>query len=302
MKYSFKPLIVNVIIAAATFLSSCKKEASLTSAESAAIQAAVQQTQAVAVSKSTTTQGDSVYVVNTCTRQGKRDSISFSNLPSVINTYLSTNYPGNLFQKAFVIKDALTILQGYVVIIQFNSNPVGLKFDASGNFVQVLEQREGHDLLGEGFHRGGCFENRDGRERDTIALTALPASITSYFVSNYSTDTLVRASKSHEGGYVVISKNNGVFATIFDASGIFINRITLPAPHGRGNTIEQSALPATVLQYLSSTYPGYVFNKAFSLTDNGIVQGYCVVIEANNTKYGIQFDANGNFVRVKTIH
>ena len=37
-------------------------------------------------------------------------------------------------------------ITGYVVIIQFDGNPVGLKFDASGNFILVLEQREGRDL------------------------------------------------------------------------------------------------------------------------------------------------------------
>jgi hypothetical protein len=301
MMYHFKPLIINVAFAAVMGLASCQKEVTQSALDNSSIQAAVTQTQAIAVSVSSATAGDSVYVINTCSAHSRRDSVAFSSLPTSITDYLNTNYSGYAFQKAFTIKDASSTLQGYVVIIQFNGNFVGLKFDANGTFVQVLEQREGRDLLGDGHHEGGCFQNRDGRQRDTVALSALPASITSYFTSNYAADTLIGASKTRDGGYIVLSKNNGLYATLFNAAGTFISRVTLPAEKGKANAIDQSALPASVLAYLSTTYPNYVFNKAFSITVNGAVQGYCVVIEANNTKYAIQFDAAGNFVKVKPI-
>lgn len=301
MKYPFKPITINVAIAAVMALASCQKDVTLNSADSAAIQAAVAQTQAIAVSVSATTAGDSVYVINTCSPRSKRDTIAFSSLPSSVTDYLSTNYAGYTAQKAFAVKDASGTLQGYITIITFNGNPVGLKFDASGTFIQVLEQREGRDLLGKGHHEGGCFQNRDGKQRDTIALSALPSSITAYFAANYSSDTLVRAAKTRDSGYIILSKNNGLFATVFSASGSFISRVELPAPRGKANSIDQSALPANALSYLSATYPNYVFNKAFSITVNGVVQGYCVVIEANNTKYAVQFDAAGNFVKAKPV-
>lgn len=301
MKYSFKPIILNIAFAAAAFLSSCQKENVLSATDNASIQAAVAQTQAISLTVSSTTTGDSVYAVGACGSNNKKDTIAFSSLPSSVTSYVTANYSGYTAQKAFTIKNASSTLQGYVAVIQFNSNPVALKFDASGNFVQVLEQREGHDLLGKGFHDGGCFEHRDGKQRDTIALSTLPLSVTSYFMSNYIGDTLVLASKTREGNYVVLSKDNGVFVTTFNPSGTFVNRVTLPAPRGKENTIEQNSLPANVLSYLSATYPGYVFNKAFSITVNGVVQGYCVLIEANNTRYGIHFDAAGNFVNVKPV-
>jgi hypothetical protein len=302
MKCQLKPLVINVAITLLVALASCKKESSLTTTSTeTAIQAAVAQTQAVAVSPSTTTAGDSVYAINTCSPRGHRDTIAFSSLPSAAATYLSTNYSGYTAVKAFSVKDQSGTLTGYVAVIQFNGNPVAIKFDSAGAFVQVLELREGQDLLGHGFHEGGCFQNRDGRQRDTIALSALPAAITSYLTANYASDTLVRASKTRDSGYVVISKNNGLFATVFSASGTFVTRVQLPAHSGKAISVDQNALPANVLSYLSSTYPGYVFDKAFSITVNGVLQGYCVVIDANNTKYGIQFDGAGNFVRVKTI-
>lgn len=301
MKYPFKPITINVAIAAVMALASCQKDVTLSSTDAAAIQAAVAQTQAIAVSVSAATAGDSVYVVNTCSRGSKRDTIAFGSLPASVTDYLNTNYAGYTSQKAFAIKDASGTLQGYVAIVTFNGNPVGLKFDASGNFVQVLEQREGRDLLGKGHHEGGCFQNRDGRQKDTIAISALPASITSYFATNYAADTLVRASKTRDSGYIVLSKNNGLFATVFNAAGTFVSRTELPAHRGKANSIEQSALPANALSYLSATYPNYVFNKAFSITVNGVVHGYCVVIEANSTKYAVQFDAAGNFVKAKPV-
>lgn len=301
MKYRFKLISINVAITAMMALASCQKDVTVDSTNNAAIQSAVAQTQAIAVSISAATPGDSVYIINTCSRGSKRDTITLSSLPSSLADYLNTNYPGYTFQKAFSVKDASGTAQGYVAVIVFNGNPVGLKFDATGAFVQVLEQREGRDLIGKGHHNGGCFQNRDGKQRDTISISALPSSITSWFANNYPTDTLVRASKTRDSGYMVLSKNNGLFATAFNSSGSFVSRTELPAHRGKANSIEQYALPANVLSYLSATYPNYVFNKAFSITLNGAVQGYCVVIEANNTKYAVQFNAAGIFVKAKPI-
>lgn len=262
------------------------------------VQAAVASTQSIAVAAAG---GDSVYVVNTCGPRDHRDSVSISSLPASIGTYLLTNYAGFSGERAFSIKDSSGTIQGYVVIIQYNGKPVGLKFDAGGNFVKVLEQREGHDLKGNGWHRGGRFDDRDGLKRDTIALSTLPSVIKSYFAANYPTDTLVRAFKGKDSGYVVLSVSNGAFATVFDASGTFIKRLQIAAKPGKHNSIDQSALPSNVLSYLSATYSGYVFKHAFKIMQNGTLQGYAVLIDANNTKYAVEFDAAGNFKTAKTV-
>jgi hypothetical protein len=301
MKRSFKFVILNLCIIATVLVSSCKKEGSTSStAEASALQAAVASTQSIAVT--TNSAGDTVYVTHTCEPRDQRDSIAASALPTAVTAYLATNYSGYTFTKAFKISDASGTLKGYVTIISYNGNPVGIAFDASGNFVKVLEQREGGDLReGRGYHDGGRFQHRDGKQRDTVALSALPASITGYFTANYPGDTLLRAGKTRDSGYVVLSKNNGLFATVFSSTGSFVSRVQLPAPKGTIAAIEASALPAAVTTYLSNTYPGYVFNKAFSISANGAVQGYCVVIEANSTKYAVLFNASGAFVAVKTV-
>jgi len=161
-------------------------------------------------------------------------------------------------------------------------------------------------LQGNGFHRGGRFEQRDGKGKDTVALSALPASIGEYFSNNYSTDTLLKAYKTYDSSYVMLSRNNGLFTTVFDASGVFVKRTALPVKEGgtRNNAQEigQSALPAVASTYLTTTYPNYVFEKAFAVTQGGTTAGYVVVIDANNTKYAIAFDASGTFVKVKTLY
>ena len=278
----------------------CKKDLSGTTstvASSATIAVAATET-------ASTTAGstDSVYVVQPCERGSTRDSIAESALPASVTTYLTTNYSGYTFNKAFAIVNSSGVTTNYVVIIFYNTKPVALLFDSSGNFIKVLEQRERGDIDGPGWHDGGRFCDRDGRGRDTIALSSLPSSILAYMAANYPQDTLVKAFQSrHDSDYVIISKNNGLFATVFTNSGNFERRVSLPTPPGSCVSIDQSALPSNIQSYLNSSYPNYVFEKAFAVYRNSVLQGYVVIINANNTKYAVRFDASGNFVSVKTI-
>ena len=285
---------------AAILLASCKKETSQSSLTSQTSSSTI----AVAASESgPTSADDSVYVIQPCPHGYSRDSISAADLPSSVIAYLSASYTGFTFSKAFAVQNSSGQTAAYVAIIYFNDKPVAILFDSNGNFVRVLEQRDKGDIDGKGWHDGGQFCDRNGLQKDTVALSALPTSILSYIAANYSTDTLVKAFQNrHDSSFVVISKNNGLFATVFDSSGNFVKRVTLPAPPGMAVGITQSALPANVLSYLSTTYPDYVFEKAFAVYNNSnVLQGYAVVINANNTKYAVLFDSSGNFVSVKTI-
>ncbi len=277
---------------------SCNKDISGSSAGTSA-----SSTIAVAanVSGSVAAAGDSVYIVQPCAPGSKRDSIAESALPSAVSSYLSSNYSGYTFSKAFSIVSRAGNTTGYVVVIYYNNNPVGIEFNSAGEFVRVLEQREKGDLEGKGWHHGGRFENRGGYDGDTVALANLPANVLTYFSSNYASDTLIKAFVSRDTNYLILSRNNGLFATVFDASGNLVKRVQLPSREGGCSTVEQSALPAVTLAYLDETYPNYVFEKAFAIRVGGIVQAYVVVIDANNTKYALEFDASGNFLKAKTI-
>lgn len=293
---------------ASLFLTACQKNnTSLSSAGVTSTDAttATSSTIAVVASASVAT-ADSVYIVQPCQRGAHRDSIAQTDLPATVSSYLNANYVGYTFHKAFSIKDSTGTLVGYAVVIYYNDKPVGLEFDNTGAFVKVLEQRGGGDLNGRGFHHGGRFGNRDGKGADSVNLSALPPAITIYFNANYSSDTLLKAYKNSDSGYTVISKNNGLFATVFGVDGQFVKRTSLaPATnraHWHTENIAQAALPAAVTTYLIATYPDYVFDKAFVVTENSTVQGYVVVIDANNTRYATAFDAAGGFIAAKTIY
>jgi hypothetical protein len=260
---------------------------------------------AVAASSTVSTSGstDSVYLMQPCRRGERRDSVAQSALPAPIGSYLNANYSGATFRKAFALKNSASAVSGYVVVIYYNDKPVGLEFDSAGNFVKVLEQREKGDLDAPGgFHHGGRFEGRDGEHRDTVALASLPVAVTSYFTANYTSDTSVKAFQNRDGGFVVLSRNNGLYATVFTSTGTFVKRDQLPTERGMIQAIELASVPSAAANYLSTTYPNYVFEKAFSFSEGGTVRGYVVIIDANNTKYAVEFDAAGNFLRAKTIH
>jgi hypothetical protein len=148
-----------------------------------------------------------------------------------------------------------------------------------------LEQREKGDLNGRGWHDGSRFGDRGHPSLDSVSLSALPAAITQYLQDNYSIDTLLKACVNHDSSFAILSHSNGLFPTIFSANGTFIARKELT--HGPGNCdpIAQADLPLALLSYLDSSYPGYVFKKAFTQMVNGAVESYVVFINANNTKY-----------------
>jgi hypothetical protein len=244
---------------------------------------------------------DSVYIRLPYGPGSIADSIAATGLPSNTTAYLDSSYSGFSFLKGYVIKDSAGTVEAYVVIISYHGNPVALLFNSGGNLVQVLEQRERGDLYGRGWHEGGRFRNRGRLQKDSIAVSALPASIQSYMTDNYPKDTLVIAYIGFDSSYLVISRDSGVFATLFTSAGTFIKRVELPAPAGLVQAIAQSGLPASALTYLSNTYPGFVFEQAFSLTVNNTVEEYEVIIDANNTRYGVVFDPSGNFVAARII-
>jgi hypothetical protein len=282
---------------------SCKKEVSNNIDENTTIATtATSSTIAVAAdgSASSGSASDSVYIINPCNKGTHRDAVEASTLPASVQTYLSTNYSGNTFTKAFAVKDTTGAVKGYVVIINYNGKPVGLEFKADGTFVKVLEQREKADINNNGWHPGGRFENRNGQCKDTVAVSSLSATIKGYLTANYAADTLVRAFKVAGGNYLVITKSNGLFATLFTNTGVFVGRVSLTGVNALV-TVADATLPTNAINYLSTTYPNYVLGKAVSISIAGTLKGYIAVIDANNTKYCVAFDASGTFVAVKTI-
>ena len=292
--------------------SACQKDANLSTktAITTTTSSTVASTGAIAISTSsiislnaiaTKPGNDSIYVIGCYAKHEKPDSVAFSSLPTTIGTYLTANYAGYTFTKAYKITDSTKVITGYVVIIKYNGNYIGLKFTSTGTFVSVLEQRDAADLCGKGWHSGGPFDNRDGKCQDTIALSAIPTAVKSYFTTTYPTDTLLHASITPDSTYILISKNKVLYATAITPAGKLVNRITIDNHTGGHSAIAQANLPAAILTYLTTTYPGYVFDKAFAETANTVVQNYTVFITSNSTKYAVNFTAAGAFVKAIVV-
>ncbi|MEO8171623.1 MAG: hypothetical protein ABI581_01015 [Sediminibacterium sp.] len=301
MKTTYTYLIAAVLIIAGA--TSCQKEIS-SNTDAAATLLTTSTSSTIAVSGGSTTSGgsgtkDSVYLMNPCEKGTHREEVAATSLSASIQTYLTATYSGYTFTKAFAVKDTAGTVKGYVVIINFNGKPVGLEFKADGTFVKVLEQRERGDVNGPGWHNGGRFEKRGGL-RDTVSLSALPTAVTAYFGATYASDTLLKAFKVQGGNYLVLSKNNGLFASLFSSTGVFIARVSLSGLLGLVS-VGEATLPTAALTFLSNAFPNYVLDKAFSVSFAGTLKGYIALIDANSTRYCVAFDANGSLIGIKTI-
>ena len=101
---------------------------------------------------------------------------------------------------------------------------------------------------------------------------------------------------------LILTKNNGLFATVFSPDETFIIKSELTSRQGNCEEISESDLPAVISTYLETSYPNFVFKKAFIQKNDDVIKGYVVFIDANNTKYVIEFDSAGTFAKVKTVH
>jgi len=193
----------------AVVLGACNKEGPVASDESVTISEA--STIAVPASAAGAIAGvstDSVYLVGAWDRNENSEAIDSASVPAAPLSYLDANYEGYGFHNAYTVKDSAGTLTGYVVIIYFNDKPVAVKFSAAGAYEKVLEQREHGNIQSNGHHHGGRFQHRDGKHRDSLAISSLPSAITNYFAASYTGDTLLKAFTNADSSVLVISKNN----------------------------------------------------------------------------------------------
>lgn len=305
-----KKLIILGCVGIALLTTACNKNTDATASTDETAQ--LDAVQAIAVARgstasASTSRGDSIYAVNTCDRNQRKTKIDFSALSSTIVNYLDANYNGYTAKGAVQITDANGTVIGYIAIITLNDKPIAIKFDANGNFIKVLELRQGIDIFNNRkFHLGGCFDGRDGKHRDSIAITNLPASIVTYITTTFTTDTIVKAFVTRDSNIIVITKTpNGLYANVFNKNNVLIKRVQMHhcGCFGKVLPIAETDLPASVTNYLVTTYAGYSLKQAFKIVDNtGTVKRYVAFIDANNSKYVVEFDASGYFIEAHLVH
>jgi hypothetical protein len=138
--------------------------------------------------------------------KGKLTNIEIAALPSSITAYITKNYAGAAIK--FAGKDD----KGqYVVGVSLNNVETGLLFDAAGTFVQALQHYKDKAKLTE------------------VAITTLPASVTSYVASKYAGYTVKRAGKDADGNlFIGIHNGTDHKVLLFDATGAFKEEKAIP--------------------------------------------------------------------------
>jgi len=293
------------IMAALAILSSCKKELSSLSptptVETTTSSISASTPISVALNGFANTQSDSVYVMYTSDGELFRDEIPAITLPAAVQQYQMENYQQNDQLSAYTISDKDGNLKSYVSIIRYNERPVALEYNFVGTFKKVLEQREWADLDNDGWHIGGLFEDRDGNNRDVVNLNLLPDEIKNYMTNNYPDDIIVRAFQTKEEAIIVISKNNGGFANVFNKNLELQKHMSICDVNCQLEDIEKSTVSSKVLTTLSNTFPNYIFNYGDMMNVNGVSMGNLILINANNTRYLVAFDADGKLLSNKVV-
>lgn len=149
------------------------------------------------------------------------------------------------------------------------------------------------------------FHCRDSLTR--INVSALPATVTSYITSKYTSATINYAAKDDAGNFLVaITQVDGRKALLFNADGTFNREVALRGKGGPGRghggkgrdrdsltTVAVSALPAAIKTYITTNYTSATINAAAQDPN----RGYLVSITQNSVRKTLLFDTNGAFVQ-----
>ncbi len=126
-----------------------------------------------------------------------------------------------------------------------------------------------------------------------VDITTLAASITSYIKTNYAGATIKFAGKDDKGQTVVGLEVSGVrTGLLFDANGVFVQKLEKFAEKSKLTEVAVSALPTSVSTYVTSKYAGFLIKRAGTDADGNFIVGL-----DNGTDHKVlKFDAKGNFV------
>lgn len=214
--------------------------------------------------------------------------IAVTDLPAAVTNYISATYAGATVE--YAAKDDTG---NFLVAITQNDEAKALLFNADGTFNEELAIKAG----------GGKHGGRGGKGREhgskgnleQIALTDLPAAITSYITANYAGAELKTAAKDSTRGYLVMIVVSDQSKTLlFNTDGTFNKEVTKPL---RGNYTEVAVadLPAAVTSYVTQNYAGSTLQKA-AKNANG---EWVVWVKTSDGKLvALLFGADGAFKQI----
>lgn len=183
----------------------------------------------------------------------KVTKIAVNELPAAVSSYIATTYAG-----ATVDYAAKDDAGNFLVAITQNSEAKALLFNADGSFNDELAQK------GPGGKKGRPRGKDHGKKGslEQIALTDLPAAITSYINANYAGAELKTAAKDSARGYLVmIVVSDQAKTLLFNTDGTFNKEVSKPV-RGKFTEVAVADLPASVTSYVTQNYAGSTIKDA----------------------------------------
>lgn len=143
-----------------------------------------------------------------------------------------------------------------------------------------------------------------------VAVTSLPATVTSFISTSYTGATINYAAKDDAGNFLVaITQNGEPKALLFNADGTFNKELSLrggkggpgrgygPGRPGRGadrdslNQVAIANLPAAITSYITANFAG----ATIKLAAKDDARGYVVMITQDGKRRTLLFNADGTF-------
>jgi uncharacterized lipoprotein NlpE involved in copper resistance len=185
----------------------------------------------------------------------KVTKIAVTDLPATVSSYISSKYAG-----ATVDYAAKDDAGNFLVAITQDGVAKALLFNADGTFNEELALKDGPGRMGGPRGKGPGPGKKGSLEQ--IAVTDLPATITSYISANYAGAEVKTAAKDSTRGYLVmIVVSDQAKTLLFNTDGTFNKEVSKPL-HGKFTNVAVADLPASITKYVSDTYPGSTIKEA----------------------------------------
>lgn len=108
----------------------------------------------------------------------------------------------------------------------------------------------------------------------SIDAATLPNSVTTYINTNYAGAAIKFAGKDGKGQFVVGLSLNGVdTGLLFDANGVFVQKLERYGTKAKLTEVAITALPASISAYVTTNYAGYTIKRAGSDADGNLIVG-----------------------------
>jgi PBP1b-binding outer membrane lipoprotein LpoB len=220
-------------------------------------------------------------------------------LPENIKAYILSHYAGasikNVSQQ--INKDGK--LEGYKVTIRNSENKdITLVFDATGTFTLLIGNDKNDNKLELNPPKIYFIEKND-----------LPEVIKTYLNSKHADYKCIKAAVVIDGDSknysIVISKDLTSYEYLFDEKGNVLksNSFGVDAPSNRieDKALVVNALPLTIKTYLDKEFKGWAYEKGITISQNGALLGYSILITYDKKQYSLQFDAKGMLIRKEQV-